>query len=45
MRVEWRGADEPRIRSRSAKEYKAQTLGAQYAWHKPLLKGNRRLNS
>lgn len=33
------------MRMRSAKEYSAQTFGAQYAWQRPLEKGNSLLAS
>lgn len=36
------GVCSPYMRTRSAKEYSAQTLGAQYAWQSPLEKGNSR---
>lgn len=39
------GVCSPYMRRRSAKEYSAQTLGAQYAWQSPLEKGKSRLSS
>lgn len=33
------------MRRRSAKEYNAQTFGAQYAWQSPLENGNNRLSN